>query len=690
VVPVPYVVQPSGSFDGNDGKWSSFFINIGDDATGQGQTFRLLPATSSPLTLVPDRSGWCNDEECAANRGIEKTSVGRQPLEFEEQSSKAWAFKGLFTIPLPLDLQWQPDQKPNGSWGLDNVGLGRSSRDSQILADQVVVQYTSKDFYMGWFGLAALPVNPSGGGNLFPFLPNYANATKIPSTSYGYTAGASYREDTKGVEGSLTLGGYDQSRFRDQGVSITMPSTGNNTLVVGVQSIAVHPDPDVDDNEYSFTKQNPNGFFAAIDSTLPYLWLPDDVCDKFANYFRLTYDSKQNLYLVNESSHTHNIQQNATLGILVGATSGMSIESTTITLPYLAFDLNLSAPTVENSTRYFPLKKSPTGVYVLGRTFLQEAYITVDYERSNFTVSPANFTDPMPEPHIIPIYTKGYVPPTTTPPPTPNPKSKDSLGAGAIAGIVVGVIVFFLLLGLGFLIIWKRRRDQRPKTFQEKPLEIDTIVAGEEVKLRRVSELDSNEPGSPKANPGGYYANGEKEPPISEMESPPVELYSPPPETPSQNGHGGDFFTIGGKLRRRAATRENSGNNHVLAELPGDEAYAAAAQTPASNSPIVSPLVERPLHSRHASNATSQVGIDETLDRERRAEEERVSNELNEEDERGAGGDVAPARRPSQHARGPSDAPTMASDSTAVSLPSPEEREAWAGNVSPEPRRPLS
>jgi hypothetical protein len=187
--PGPLVVEPSGDFDGNDGKWSTFYINIGDaDGSGSGHNFKVLVSTSSAETLVPSQSEWCSSD-CAKERGIQIFN-GEQPLGFDTGSSSSWKKSGLNNIPLP---EWWSGGERNGTWGSDNVGLGESSKESIILTEQVVVTYTFRDFYLGSFGLAAGSVQAGSSVN-YPFLYNLAKAGTIPSVSYGHTAGASYRE----------------------------------------------------------------------------------------------------------------------------------------------------------------------------------------------------------------------------------------------------------------------------------------------------------------------------------------------------------------------------------------------------------------------------------------------------------------------------------------------------------------
>lgn len=474
-----------------------------------------------------------------------------------------------------------------------------------------------------------------------------------------------------------------------------MPSAQNNTLLVGVQSILYEPDPNVEANRFSFTK---GGFSAVIDSTIPYLILPDDICDYFQDRFRLRFDEDRNLYTVNTSSHDWNEQQNATVSFKIGAGPKDSNQFASIVLPYAAFDKQISFPLVNQSTRYFPIKKSTNGIYVLGRTFLQEAYIVVDYERFNFTIAPAYFSDPMPDANLVPILNKTLGGIDRTEP------SDSGLPAGAIAGIVVGIVLAFVVAGVAAFFWWKKRRNTKKALQQyEKSSEIDTVAAGNEV--RRASELTGTDTlYSPKTPTNGYYTNDHKSiPPISEMspESPPAELYSPPPESANE-GDSNDYFGAS-KPRRRGATRDrdSSGQNTPgtpIAELAGDDGrYQVGGQ----HFDVVSPL-QSPMHSRGPSDTSLSTNIDEVLagnqealrsvDPEEPAAHSGDSTDVDEltqakpedEDENHS----TSGRRPS-HARGLSDT-TVQSDSTAVSQPTPEELERWARSVDEEPRRPLS
>jgi hypothetical protein len=731
--PTPYVLDPSGKYEGNDGSWSTFFINIGDDGknNSNGQNFRVLISTSSPATLVPQQTDWCdqpNLEDCAASRGIMPFGGG-QSLGFDGSKSNQWKTAGTYTIPVPPWFNTSAlEGDPAAVWGVDNVGLGESSPQSLMLSEQYVVTYTVPNFFMGSLGLAVGSTGPPSA--LKPnFIDNiYGSAHKIASRSFGYTAGAYYRKcivwsillvtttvttnsrsasmlihlgNNHGVLGSLVLGGYDKARLSEQGVSIDMPSRQDTTLAVGVNSITYRPDQNAEADTKSFTTQ---GFPAVIDSSFPYLVLPDEVCDKFIDEFGLELDDFSQLFTVNDTSHQQNLRMKATVSFKISASADTdSAKFASIVLPYSALDQQASFPFFTNQTRYLPIKRAGDGQSVLGRTLLQEAYLVVDYEHQNFTIAPAIFSDPMPNPSLVTIFDKSY---TGLPAPL-DPEPGGGLSAGAIAGIVVGIVGAFVIVAIGVFFLWRKRRAAK-KTEEniEKPSEIDTTYAGTEIKYRRISELTGSETlHSPKDSTAGYYnADHKTIPPISELspESTPAELYSPP------EGHDTvDYFAAGG-MRRHGATRDrdSSGNNTPrtpIAELPGEDAISSIPDKSQDPKPF-----QKPPHSRSPSDNSLSTNIDEVLAKKNVSETGPVADVTESATESGAPataeeitrtkagaqpGETEDAeestmqRRPS-HTRGLSDV-TIQSDSTAVSQPTPEELEHWAKSAD-DPSRPMS
>jgi hypothetical protein len=195
--PPPLVLTPSGSYDGDDGKWSTFTINIAGDGEGKGQNFKVLISTSSPITLVPGQTGWCSTEECAERRGVEGKALG-----LDMTTSDTYRFIGLYNLPILNNFWYSRDLLSpssngtvNGKWGVTNVGLGEASKQSWVIGDQYVAVNDLEEFFLGSLGLSMGDIVPEGTTkpSFFKALAN-ANDSPIASPSYGFTAGASYRK----------------------------------------------------------------------------------------------------------------------------------------------------------------------------------------------------------------------------------------------------------------------------------------------------------------------------------------------------------------------------------------------------------------------------------------------------------------------------------------------------------------
>lgn len=167
--------------------------------------------------------------------------------------------------------------------------------------------------------------------------------------------------------GSLTLGGYDESRFTPNDLSFSFAPDNSRDLVLGIQSI-VSTRPNGTDKPLLTA-----GILAYVDSTVPEIWLPIEACQAFEEAFGLVYDEESKLYPVNDTLHDALIAQNASITFVLGQlqTGGKTIN---ITLPYASFDLQATPPFVKKKTKYFPLQRAQNDTqYTLGRTFLQEA-----------------------------------------------------------------------------------------------------------------------------------------------------------------------------------------------------------------------------------------------------------------------------------------------------------------------------
>ena len=138
--------------------------------------------------------------------------------------------------------------------------------------------------------------------------------------------------------------------------------------MVGVQSISST------ESNGKTTELLTSGILAFIDSTIPYIYLPLEVCQAFENAFGLEWDPVTELYLISSSEHSALVARNLNFTFTLGNTVD-SGTTTNIVLPYAAFDLTVNSPVanVNESSSYFPLKRGNDSQYTLGRTFLQEA-----------------------------------------------------------------------------------------------------------------------------------------------------------------------------------------------------------------------------------------------------------------------------------------------------------------------------
>jgi len=268
--------------------------------------------------------------------------------------------------------------------------------------------------------------------------------------------------------------------------------------------------------------------FAFIDSAVPELWLPVEVCQQFEKAFGLTLDSASGLYLINDTTHQNllNINPNITFTLANQKTGGTTID---IVLPYASFDLNVTSPVLVNKTSfYFPIKSTDDDtLYTLGRTFLQEAYVTTHYESRTFNVSQCIF-DESASPHVIAL-------PSSLPTSTSGGNSTSGSGTGsssgsgskhkklsggAIAGIVIGALAALILLAalIFFCLRRRRRQEQVPPGSPVHEIDagkrIEPVPPGSAQASAFASEVDGQEKVEIQGNPIMHPQELEAEVPV--------------------------------------------------------------------------------------------------------------------------------------------------------------------------------
>ncbi|KAL2075540.1 hypothetical protein VTL71DRAFT_483 [Oculimacula yallundae] len=452
---VPIVVAPSAHWEGVDGTWSTFTIRVGTPVA----TYRVLPATSWQETWVVYGAA---AQVCNTSVGVKADCEEARGGFYDSAKSSTWKQSDQYQLQLEEMLGYEGV----GQYGFDTVGLGFRSDTGPTLTNQIVSEIVSDDWWLGILGMGFQPTNFTGYETPQASFADtlYTNGT-ISSMSWSYTAGAFYR--LKSVFGSLIFGGYDASKFTPNSIRFSMASDNLRDLVVTVRSIT-------STTSAGNTTLMPAPIFAFIDSAVPDFYFPVSVCQQFEKAFGLTHDQASGRYLIDNSTHDKLKALNPSITFTL-ANQKEGGETTDIVLPYAAFDLNITTPLLTNvSSLYFPLKQtSDENLYILGRAFLQEAYVTAHYNTRTFNVSQAIFSDNA-APSLVAL--PAILPTSTTSPGSNKPNdtksskpSSKKLGGGAIAGIVIGALagLALLLLLIFFLLRRRKRRSTAAKTGAE-------------------------------------------------------------------------------------------------------------------------------------------------------------------------------------------------------------------------------
>lgn len=353
-LPAPIVIPASQDFDGNDGPWSSFALRLGTPE----QTVKVMISTAGSQTWVvlPEGCTSLDPPDCTTSRGG----------EFYANRSSTWrknnaTSSAIFSLGLESNLGYIGN---NGQFGYDTVRLGWQGSGGPSLDQQILAGIVTKQFFLGIFGLNPRPTNFSNFSDPSPsYMSNLKDKSLIPSLSWSYSAGNQYRLNK--VLGSLTLGGYDSSRFVSNNVTFVFNEIDSRDLTVVIKGVSVTAGG-------ISTPLSTSSIAAYVDSTTPFIYLPTTVCKKFEAAFELTWNNEVQAYLVNDTLNDKLKAQDATVVFELG--NWETDKTVNISLPYAAFDLIAEYPLMPNRTRYFPLVRATNDTqYTLGRAFLQEA-----------------------------------------------------------------------------------------------------------------------------------------------------------------------------------------------------------------------------------------------------------------------------------------------------------------------------
>ncbi|KAK3691728.1 hypothetical protein LTR37_018456 [Vermiconidia calcicola] len=448
-IPEPISIAPSQYWEGNDGPWSTFPLQVGSGAVGGLQNVRVMISTAATAIWTIASEGCPNDyvKECPTVRGG----------LFMRNQSLTWAPDSIYQTGLEMNLGLDS----SGYVGYDVATLGWQGSGAEVTNEHSIIwNMADSNYWTGVFGMNPRPTNLTDFSSpQTSFMQSLFNSKDIPSVSYGYTAGNRYRLD--GVYGSLTLGGYDQNRFIPTDVTFPFYEDISRDLSVNLHAIAT--------SKGTPSNLLPDGSISIfIDSTVPELWLPESACAAFEEAFGIQYDNDLNRYTISSSTRQRLLTQDAEITLMIGPEVNGG-ETVDITLPYSAFDLQLGFPiiSVNSSSRYyFPLQRATNSTqYTLGRTFLQEAYLIADYERQNFSVSQCGWEEEKVSSQKVVSIISSHL--NTSSISSADERAKvegkdEAVSKAAIAGVAVAVVVFVALIGL-MMFFFRRRNAARKR-----------------------------------------------------------------------------------------------------------------------------------------------------------------------------------------------------------------------------------
>jgi hypothetical protein len=437
-------------------------MNVQGDGEGTGSNFRIFPAFSFSVFLLPVAADFCN-----SSHTLEKYCASRDVLEITD--SDTWQTQGNKSILGAMGLSrfmagdtWATQAQP---WGVTNVGIGPASRRSMTVTNQWVAGMASKTFFMGLFGLSNRVLDVTSGSNS-TFIESLRQGLHLNGTGFGYTAGCYQRN----ITASLVLSGYDSSRY-DARTTLEVEIPGidsistNSPLFVYLASISFGGSGKT--WQTGADQDTVGSAVVYIDSAIPHIWLPLSACKVFEEIFELQWDEAAQLYLVNATSHNRLQQLNTTVTFsLSPQKQGSTVKN--FTMSYAAFDMKVTYPLVEADSYYFPLKRALSpDQYTFGRVFLQETYISVNYDMARFNISQATSDQANPYLHNF------LLPPTNT-------TNIAQLPTGTYVGIGLGVGALSLMIAL-LVLGWRKGwwPFKRLSTIQNKVGEQSPHIKGE-------------------------------------------------------------------------------------------------------------------------------------------------------------------------------------------------------------------
>lgn len=392
---VPAIADPiamtwSDSTFGPDGPWPAVEVVIGNQ-----QRIAMYPGREFQTFLL-------TSDYCDSNRSISCDATRAGLYNVEESELSQSGSDGF--------IQYQPGPdfmlglKVSGedatSW-VDNIDLGGTivPNVSMALLGKSFMEYPDGSYYpltAGCLGLGApKTVNQSFSNHLGPAY----NASLIPgwlwsqdtlsSNSFGMHIGSASPK----MDGSLYFGGYDKNRV----VGDILTGSEDYTKEITLKDISIN----VVDGASPWSYPSKGGLLASgnrsitsggldvsVDGCTPYMSLPKSTCDALAAELPLTYNEDLGLYFWKKDDPKYSQIVNSASALEFTFLGGSNTQNVSISVPFCHLNLTIEPPLVPEKRQYFPCYTG-SDKYVLGRAFLQDAFVGANWGSSTWWLAQA-------------------------------------------------------------------------------------------------------------------------------------------------------------------------------------------------------------------------------------------------------------------------------------------------------------